>query len=131
VQVRYEWRGAFEDDEVDQLHAAAFRHPLADDDWRSRVERHSLGWVTARDDAETLVGFANVAWDGGSHAFVLDVAVAPTTRRSGIGRSLLALAEREARNAGCAWLHADFEPALAPFYAACGFAPSPAGLIRL
>ena len=37
-----------------------------------------------------------------------------------------------AKAAGCEWLHVDFEPDLAPFYFdACGFRPTPAGLIHL
>jgi hypothetical protein len=37
-----------------------------------------------------------------------------------------------ARAAGCEWLHVDFGEHLAAFYVgACGFRPTPAGLIRL
>jgi GNAT superfamily N-acetyltransferase len=87
--------------------------------------------VCAR-DAERLVGFVNVAWDGGVHAFVLDTMVAAHARRGGVGRALVEMAIRDARAAGCAWLHVDFEPELRPFYvAACGFAPTDAGVIRL
>ena len=36
------------------------------------------------------------------------------------------------RGRGCAWLHVDFEESLASFYVdACGFRPTPAGLIEL
>lgn len=59
----FTWRGDFADDEVNALHPEAFRHPILDDGWRTQVERHSLGWVTARRDGE-LVGFINVPWDG-------------------------------------------------------------------
>ncbi len=39
---------------------------------------------------------------------------------------------RECRAAGCDWLHVDFEKDLREFYlGACGFAPTPAGLIAL
>jgi GNAT superfamily N-acetyltransferase len=75
------------------------------------------------------VGFVNVAWDGGVHAFVLDTLVAGDRRHAGIGRRLLAVAERESRAAGCEWLHVDFEDELGPFYfEACGFTPTTAGL---
>jgi len=40
--------------------------------WSQRLERHSLTWVGAF-DGETLIGFVNLCWDGGSHAFVLDI----------------------------------------------------------
>jgi len=87
--------------------------------------------VTARADGD-LVGFVNVAWDGGSHAFVLDTLVTAAARRQGIGVELVRVAEREARAAGCEWLHVDFEDHLRAFYfEACGFTPTNAGLVEL
>jgi len=131
VAVAYAWRGAFTSAELNVLHAEGFEHDLLDWDWREQVERHSLGWVTAREDGE-LVGFVNVAWDGGSHAFVLDALVPVRARRRGIGVELVKAAEREARAAGCEWLHVDFEDHLRAFYFdACGFTPTNAGLIEL
>jgi predicted N-acetyltransferase YhbS len=54
------------------------------------------------------------------------------SRRQGIGVELVRVAEREARAAGCQWLHVDFEDHLRPFYFdACGFVPTNAGLIEL
>jgi GNAT superfamily N-acetyltransferase len=95
------------------------------------VERHSLDWACAFEVAR-LVGFVNVAWDGAQHAFVLDTLVAPDRRHAGIGRALVELAAHESRAAGCAWLHVDFEEGLRDFYLdACGFTPTPAGLIAL
>lgn len=103
---------------------------MLEDDWRGQLER-SLGWVCARSDGE-LVGFVNVAWDGGVHAFVLDTMVAAKAGRRGIGKALVAVAEDEARAAGCEWLHVDFDEHLRPFYFdTCGFAPVDAGLIAL
>jgi GNAT superfamily N-acetyltransferase len=129
--VTCEWRGAFTSAELNALHAEGFEHPVLDWDWREQVERHSLGWVTARGEHD-LVGFVNVAWDGGSHAFVLDTLVALRARRRGIGLELVRVAEREARAAGCEWLHVDFEDHLRAFYFdACGFTPTNAGLIEL
>ena len=131
MAVAYAWRGAFTSAELNVLHAEGFEHDLLDWDWRGQVERHSLGWVTAREHGE-LVGFVNVAWDGGSHAFVLDTLVPVRARRRGIGVELVKVAEREARAAGCEWLHVDFEDHLRAFYFdACGFAPTNAGLIKL
>ncbi|MEV4535346.1 GNAT family N-acetyltransferase [Asanoa sp. NPDC049518] len=101
------------------------------DDWWDRVHRHSLGWVCARQGG-ALVGFVNVAWDGGSHAFVLDTVVDQVVRRQGVGARLVRLAADQARAAGVAWLHVDFEPHLRDFYLdACGFTPTHAGLIAL
>jgi len=126
-----EWRGEFENGEVNALHAEAFGHRVLDDDWRRQVQEHSLGWVCARDEGE-LVGFVNVAWDGGVHAFVLDTIVAVKARRRGIGKELVARAVEGARAAGCEWLHVDFDDDLRAFYfEACGFRPTNAGLIAL
>ncbi len=98
-------------------------------DWQPVLD-HSLVWVCAYVDAR-LVGFVNVAWDGRDHAFLLDPRVDPEFRHRGIGRELVRQATEATREAGCEWLHVDFEPALAPFYEACGFAPTPAGLLNL
>ena len=134
MSVAYTWRGEFENAEVNALHADAFEHEVFDDagwDWKAQVDRHSLGWVCARDGAE-LVGFVNVAWDGGVHAFILDTVVAAPARRRGVGTGLVARATEHARAAGCEWLHVDFEDHLKAFYfEECGFTPTNAGLIKL
>lgn len=127
----YKWRGEFDNADLNVLHAAGFHHPVLDDDWNSVLQRHSLGWVCAY-DGDQLVGFVNVAWDGGVHAFVLDTVVSKNHGRQGIGTELVATACREARKTGCEWLHVDFEPHLREFYfKACGFTPTDAGLIPL
>ena len=82
-------------------------------------------------DGEALVGFVYLAWDGGIHAFVLDPTVRPDYRRRGIGMKLVRRAAEVARERGITWLHVDYEPRLAAFYAACGFVPSAAGIMRL
>ncbi|MFB7469715.1 GNAT family N-acetyltransferase [Kitasatospora sp. NPDC056184] len=131
------WRGEFTDHEVDALHRTAFGGADAPDGaptpWRARLERHSLGWVCARPAPDgPLLGFVNVLWDGGVHAFLLDTAVAPAAGRCGLGTRLVAAAADNARAAGCDWLHADFEPHLRAFYLdACGLRPTDAGLLRL
>ena len=129
--MRFVWRAPFDNAAVNALHAEGFAHPVLDIDWSNQVERHSLGWVCAS-DADRLVGFVNVAWDGGVHAFVVDTLVDSDHRHNGIGRQLLEVAERESRAAGCEWLHVDFDEELRDFYfGACGFSPTPAGLIAL
>lgn len=131
MDVAYRWRGPFADEDVNVLHAEGFGHAVLDIGWRRQVERHSLGWVCAY-DREHLVGFANVAWDGGVHAFVLDTLVQSDARHEGIGTRLLEVASREARAAGCEWLHVDFDEELGGFYlGAGGFAPTAAGVIAL
>ena len=129
--VEYVWRGAFDSGEVEQLHAACFDREPSVWDWAGQVERHSLGWVCARDEG-TLIGWVNVAWDGAGHAFILDTIVRETHRRRGIATRLVVTATSGSREAGCEWLHVDFEPHLMAFYLeACGFAPTEAGLVRL
>ncbi len=128
------WRGAFTDPEFIRVHDAAFGldRPV-DKNWayRNAVEAFSLGWVTARIDAE-LVGFANVPWDGGAHAWLQDVVVTPARQRQGIGQKLVGLAAEQARKAGCEWLHVDFDDDAAAFYfQSCGFTPTNAGLLAL
>jgi ribosomal protein S18 acetylase RimI-like enzyme len=104
----------------------------AEGGWWDRIRPHSLGWVTARTGDRTLVGFVNVAWDGGDHAFLLDPKTHGSHQHRGIGATLVRLAAQHAKAAGCEWLHVDFEPELEPFYLdACGFQPTPAGLIHL
>ena len=44
---RLEWRGAFDNRALNDLHAEAFGHRVLDDDWVAQVEQHSLGWVCA------------------------------------------------------------------------------------
>lgn len=82
-------------------------------------------------DGTTLVGFVNVAWDGGIHAFILDTCVDPDFRRQGIASRLVERAAEVARARGARWLHVDFEPHLESFYRQCGFGPTAAGLMRL
>jgi GNAT superfamily N-acetyltransferase len=95
-----------------------------------RVLAQSLGYLGAF-VGDRLVGFVNVATDGGEHAFLLDPTVDVAFRRRGIGLELVRRAAAVARERGCTWLHVDFEPALAPFYHAAGFRDSLAGVMRL
>ncbi|MFF0411118.1 GNAT family N-acetyltransferase [Kitasatospora sp. NPDC004745] len=94
------------------------------------VLSRSLAWVAARRGGR-LVGFVNVAGDGGLQAFVLDTTVHPDERRRGLGVRLVRAAADEARARGAQWLHVDYEPHLESFYARCGFRPTTAGLLQL
>jgi GNAT superfamily N-acetyltransferase len=134
MAVVFQWRGDFRNDEVNQLHAQAFGTPPGGDgerDWEELVRRHSLGWVIAR-DGDGLVGFVNVIGDGSVHAWLQDTMVANEARAQGTGTRLVTTARHRAQEAGCRWLHVDFDDNLKPFYIdACGFAPTSAGLIAL
>ncbi|MFD9902942.1 GNAT family N-acetyltransferase [Streptomyces sp. NPDC059063] len=131
MTITYAWRGDFDNATLNALHAQGFKHRILDIDWRTQVRDHSLGWVCAYDEGD-LVGFVNVAWDGGVHAFLLDTLVAQAHRRAGVGTELVAEAARHSRAAGCEWLHVDFDDDLRAFYFdACGFTVTPAGLIAL
>lgn len=90
----------------------------------------SLGHVGAF-EGQTLVGFVNVAWDGGVHAFILDTSVHRDYQRQGIALRLLERASAMARERGAEWLHVDFEPRLEGLYRKAGFGPTAAALKRL
>jgi GNAT superfamily N-acetyltransferase len=94
------------------------------------VLARSLG-VVAAFVSDRLIGFVNLATDGGEHAFLLDPTVDVAHRRRGIGTQLLRRAAALATERGCKWLHVDYEPTLAPFYRAAGFRDSLAGVMRL
>jgi GNAT superfamily N-acetyltransferase len=134
MSVTYEWRGIFTSTEVNHLHTEAFATRVFDDlewDWLDLVGSHSLGWVVAR-DADAMVGFVNVLWDGSVHAWIQDTMVATGYRGQAVGTHLVATARSGAKSAGCEWLHVDFDEKLKPFYYdACGFTPTSAGLIAL
>jgi GNAT superfamily N-acetyltransferase len=127
MTVVYEWRGEFDNAEVNAPQAEAFDHRILDDDWcgqvhpaQSRVGLRSVRW--------TPLGFINVAWDGGVHAILLDTIVSANSRRTGIGSGLVAAAVAEAGRSGCEWLHVDFEEHLRGFhFDACGFEPTVRG----
>ena len=130
-QLRFAWREEIDDRELSALHAAGFDGDGSVVPWSVRLERYSLGWVTAR-RAEALVGFCNIITDGGRHAFLLDVVVHPDHQGTGIGRSLVLHAIEECRSLHVQWLHVDFEADLGDFYMADGlFRRTTAGILRL
>ncbi len=77
------------------------------------------------------IGFVNLAWDGGVHAFVLDTTVRPNVRRRGVGRRLVKPAVGLAGERGVEWVHVDFDRHLRGFYHGCGFRRTEAGLPHL
>jgi len=128
IEIR--WRAPVTDQELVLLTRSHGGRAVAG--WWDQIRPHSLGWATARLRDGSLVGFVNVAWDGGDHAFLLDTKTDPNHQRRGIGTALVAMAARRSREAGCEWLHVDFEADLRPFYLdACGFRRTDAGLVHL
>lgn len=115
-------------DQMNALWAAAWGES-ASRDFSATLSR-SLAHAGAYDDGQ-LVGFVNVAWDGGIHAFILDTCVHPDKRRKGIATRLVKAAETLARERGAVWLHVDFEGHLATFYHNCGFSHTEAGVMKL
>lgn len=94
------------------------------------ILQRSLAYVCAYHTGQ-LVGFVNIAWDGGVHGFILDTTVHAQWQRRGVGKQLLQRAQQAAREHHIEWLHVDYEPHLYAFYHSCGFHPTMAGLIDL
>jgi GNAT superfamily N-acetyltransferase len=126
--IRYETTPDLANPAMNDLFAAAW-DGHSDRDFRPVLDR-SLVYLGAFDDSR-LVGFINIAWDGGVHGFVLDPTVHPAFQHRGIGSELLRRAAAVAADRGLEWLHVDFVSTLTPFYARAGFTPTAAGLLRL
>ena len=94
------------------------------------VLSRSLAFICAYCD-NRLIGFVNLAWDGGKHSFILDTLVHPEFRLRRIGLELVKRAVAEAEKRGLEWVHVDCEPHLQKFYEQCGFRDTAAGLIHL
>jgi GNAT superfamily N-acetyltransferase len=127
-QIEYKIEPELSDREINDLFASA---------WENHAEREfgpvlaqSLTYVGAFDGSR-LVGFANVAWDGGIHGFVLDTTVHREFQRRGIGTEVMKRAAEIAAERGIEWLHVDYEPRLDAFYRGCGYEKTEAGLLNL
>src|ERR1700675_43548 len=97
--VAYRWRGPLTDAEMVGLVRSYGGRAV--EGWWDRIRAHSLGWVTARTADGAAVGFVNVAWDGGDHAFLIDTKTHGAFQRRGIGTRLVEVAVRHAKAAGC------------------------------
>lgn len=128
--ISFAWRGQITDSEMTDLVRSHGGQPVSG--WWDQIQQHSLGWMSARFETGLLVGFVNMAWDGGDHAFLVDTKTRGEYQHRGIGTELVRQAARFAKAAGCEWLHVDFERPLAAFYfEACGFRSTDAGVIHL
>ena len=132
MSIEYQWRGALSSQELNELHAEAFRHKVFSNtewDWLEQIEQHSFGWATGRNGSR-LIGFVNVISDGLVHAWIQDVIVAESVRHQGVGRSLVGLAVSTLSSTSHEWLHVDFDDELRALYVdACGFEPTSAALL--
>ncbi|MFI6313502.1 GNAT family N-acetyltransferase [Nocardia fusca] len=124
-------RFTVDDEALSRLHTEAFGGDHVLQPWKARLEKHSRSWVGAF-AGDRLVGFVHAIWDGGTHAFLLDTAVAPDHQRRRIGTELVTALIADLRELGLEWLHVDYEPHLDSFYHdTCGFRSTAAGLVRL
>lgn len=128
LPISFQLRPPIDNDRLNKLFAAAWPDHTATD--FSYLAKHSLLWACAYHD-DDLIGFVNLAWDGGVHGFLLDTTVHPTFQRQGIGVRLVQKAVESAREQGLEWVHVDYEAHLDGFYRQCGFRPTQAGLIKL
>lgn len=128
IEINYRINPAVTNDELNSLFANAWdKHTTWD--FLSVLEK-SLLFVCAYQGVR-LIGYVNVAWDGGQHAFILDTTIAKDFRRQGIGTKLVRYATAATKEYGIDWIHVDFEPHLQSFYEGCGFRHTTAGLINL
>ncbi len=90
----------------------------------------SLSYATVR-DGDTLIGFCNLAWDGGRHATIFDLNVHPDFRKQGLALKMLEMLKGVAKSNNVKFLHVDCSPHLEPLYKKAGFEMISAGLICL
>lgn len=128
VKIVFQVSPVVTNDVLNELFATAWANHITSD--FQPILRHSLLYVCAY-HAEQLVGFVNMAGDGGIHGFILDTTVHRDFQHQGIGVQLVQTAIAAARAKGIEWVHVDYEPQLHAFYEKCGFVPTMAGLINL
>jgi GNAT superfamily N-acetyltransferase len=132
TSIVYQVSPPVDNEALNALWAASWPEHIARD--FGPVLRQSLAYVCAYDERGpdlALIGYVNLAWDGGVHAFLLDPTVHPAYRRRGIGTELVRCAAAVARKRGIHWLHVDYVAELERFYRGCGFRHTEAGLIDL
>jgi GNAT superfamily N-acetyltransferase len=128
MNINYQTNPSLENAAMNVLFSSAWGKPYA---VNFQPELEAAFCYIAAFDGLKLVGFVKLIGDAGVHAFLLDPSVDTDYKRQGIGRELVARAVQYAREHGCEWVHVDFDDDLEPFYAACGFRPTKAGLIQL
>lgn len=127
-EITYQINPNVTNDELNALFATVWPDYIPSD--FSPILSRSLAYLCAFHQ-EQLVGFVNLAWDGGIHAFVLDTTVHADFQRRGIGRELVKQAAAVAKARQIEWLHVDYEPHLHHFYQQCGFRATYAGVMNV
>lgn len=128
-EIEYRVNPTVSNDELNELFEESWPKAKQRRDFKPILD-HSLAYICAY-KTDRLVGFVNLAWDGGIHGFILDTTVVPKHRRKGIGSTLLRRAADVARERGIEWLHVDFIPELRSFYRKAGYRSTEAGLLNV
>ena len=112
-EIEYRIESELSDRDLNSLFASA---------WANHTERkfgalleRSLTYVCAFAGSR-LVGFVNVAWDGGIYGFILDTIVHRDFQRRGIGTEMMKRAAKIAAERGIERLHVDYEHHVHAFY---------------
>ena len=129
AEIAYRLREPVNLDALQRLFAASWPEGQPKSSYERVLDR-AFTWVTAHDRGE-LIGFVNIAWDGGVHFFLLDTTVAPSHRGQGVGRHLVETAIEACRGHG-EWIHVDADEALMDrLYWPAGFGVAYAGVRKL
>jgi GNAT superfamily N-acetyltransferase len=92
--IRYLISPPLTSDQLDELFNVVWENHVASDN--TGILGRSLAYVCAYASTK-LIGFVNLAWDGGIHTFLLDTSVHPDYRRQGIGKAFVEKAIEVAR----------------------------------
>lgn len=96
-----------------------------------QVLERSFAWVTAHRDGR-LLGFANVAWDGGSNYFLLDLTIDPSCAdQDEIFKDMIEAAVDRCRKEGGSLRIDAPDELLKSFFQPMGFKPVSAGVMNL
>src|SRR3954462_539286 len=94
LNIGYQISPSVTNDELNALFANAWeKHETWD---FVQILKRSLLYVCVYHGVR-LIGFVNVAWDGGQHAFILDTTVDREFRRRGVGKVLVKRAAEAAK----------------------------------
>lgn len=124
--IEYLHRPPLDHEELQRLFELAWGSRKAD--FRPVLAR-SFTWIAAF-AGDMLIGFVNLAWDGGVHFFLLDTTVHPEWQHRGIGTVLVRAAIADCQGAG-EWVHVDIDRELMAFYRRCGFSDTDAGVLSV